>query len=253
MSQWGTKEKPWPIAVSDLDAFDQLMNGIPQLPDEYQPTDESFLRRLDRLEETSAALEIGKALHDGIEQAMYAARRGQLTEADKLVGRSDECEVEFNFARKVDGQWVPLDIELAAYNIIEQDHELVMHTPSGWVQLRGRIDGLRGIVLRDLKSTKKPSAERYQDSWQWRAYLEMMGEGYSRFEYHVFQVAYGKKAEEELAAGQRAKVGVVDYGVVTCHRYPQLRRDLQGITAQLATYLETIGWEPKNKRPMQIF
>ena len=169
--EWGSRERPWPISAGDLDNW-SYFNGPGQNPphESVEPmTDEDFQNRLNRVEETpSAALVVGKCFHAAIEQAMIEVRETQNgLILNRLTGESDGYKVRFEIP--------DLDVELSSYSVVEQDLELIFDTPSGWVHLRGVKDGLRGRVLRDLKSTRKFAAEKYQDAWQWRAYLEAAG------------------------------------------------------------------------------
>ena len=242
---WGSKERPWPIAVSDLDSF-TYYRGAENM------TAEDFANRLNRVREISAPLIIGKAFHNAIERKMIEARTSDSgLSLETFTGESDDLRVDFQTYGLRDGK--ELECSLTLYNIVEQDVELVFQSPEGWIQLRGVIDGLYGTIVRDLKTTKNFKAEKFQDSWQWRAYLIAMGALYERFEYHVFTVQYGKGEEANLAANKPATVGVIDYNMIPCHRYPAMMRDLQGITAELAAYLKLIKWEPPAKRQMQIF
>ena len=163
----------------------------------------------------------------------------------RFTGESDGYKIRFEVPE--------LEVDLASYSVVEQDLELIFDTPSGWVHLRGVKDGLRGTVIRDLKTTKKFSAERYGDAWQWRTYLTMAGPKYRRFDYLVFVVSYGKKQEEALASGRETDVTVREFHQFSCWRYPEMERDLRGVCAELASYLEQIRWEPPPKRQMGIF
>ena len=233
---WGTKVHPWPISAGDLDAWDYYVSN-----DEVSAA--SFLERLNRVGGETLPMVIGKAFHSSIELAMMLAR-DCCTELDVHFDHLAKAEISFT---------VPNLIQLPSYNIIEQDVGFVFDTPSGWVELRGVIDGLRGNTLKELKTTRSFKAERYQDSWQWRAYLSAMGEGYDRLDYEVFQVAYGAPQERAYEADEPFSVEVRENHTVSCWRYPDLLRDLRSVCSQLAGYLETIGWVPPAKRQMDVF
>lgn len=251
--KWGTEERPWPIAVTDLDSWTYFQGpGMNPLHESVEPmTDADFLARLNRTETPSAAVIIGQCFHRAIERTMIAARRKPdepIRITKNVAATHDGATVEFNFASA--GQ----EFRLPVYDQTEQDVELAFRTPSGWVQLRGKIDGLKGRVVQDLKTTSKSfNAHTYQDTWQWRAYLEAMGLNYRRFDFHVFGLSYGKKETAKLATGETPVVMVRSHDALSCYRYPAMRSDLQGVCADLASYLETVGWEPPPKRQMEIF
>ena len=214
-------------------------------------TSDQFLERLNRTEDTNTALIVGQALHNAVETALKTVRdQRQGIQIDRLKGAYDGHQVEFEF---INDDKEPFEVHLDAYDTIEQDGELVFSTPAGWVHLRLKIDGLMGLVVRDLKTTGKFAAERYQDSWQWRAYLQALGPRYSAFEYHVFTLSRSKAHDTALAAGRPIAVRVRDYNMVPCFRYPAMLTHLQGVCAELAAYCEQIGWRPPRKRAMQIF
>ncbi|MCY3985495.1 MAG: hypothetical protein OXF23_00400, partial [Candidatus Dadabacteria bacterium] len=108
-------------------------------------------------------------------------------------------------------------------------------------------------TILDLKTTKKINADKYQDSFQWRAYLAAMGELYTAFEYHVFQLKYGKDQVKAIENGQDTQIAVIDYLPLKCYRYPDMMKDLQGVAAELVSYLKSIEWVPPVKREMAIF
>ena len=248
---WGSKDRPWPISVGDLDSWSYYQGPGRDLAG---MTDADFRKRLNREQDESAPLIIGKCFHAAIEDAMIAARvTGEEVILSSFIGLADGHGVEFVTEGRVSGNGISLNAALQQYTLVEQDLELVFDTPSGWVHLRGVKDGLRGTVIRDIKTTKSFSAEKYQDAWQWRAYLEACGPQYNRFDYLVFTVSHGKKQAAELAAGRMAQVLVTGFHPMSVYRYPNMMRDLQGVASELAVYLEQIEWEPPAKREMQIF
>ena len=242
---WGSKERPWPVRVSDLDSWEYFTGAGADFMSNAE-----FKNRLDGTREFSAAAEIGKAFHEAIERMMI--RFSDTPDAPsplvsaRLSGKGDHREIGFNLTQ--------IDVDLSGCNFVEQDVEMVFQTASGWAQLRGVIDGLRGDVVRDLKTTKKFKAESYQDSWQWRAYLLAMGEEYRRFDYQVFTLRYGVAAERAIAAGDPAGlIDVVDFNTVTCWRYDAMESALRTVTGDLVDYFVRTGWEPPVKREMAVF
>ena len=252
-SGWGDRNRPWPISVGDLDSWSYFRKTLDQ---PFGMSDAEFLRRLNRLDTVGPPAIIGKAFHSVIEQIRREARRnpGVSYEIDDFVARSDGYDVEFSTLDPRTG--LRLEIDIPSYTVIEQDVEMLFDTPSGWVHLRGVVDGMVGNTIIDLKTKKVSSAlsdikiGRYQDSWQWRSYLAAMGDQCRRFDYLVFACKYDTSA---FASNSVCKVQIVGYHTFSCWRYPRLEQDLQGIAAELASYLEEIGWEPPAKREMDTF
>ena len=195
---WGSRERPWPISVGDLDSWEFFRASAGQ---PWEMSDESFQNRLARREPVGPPAIIGKAFHSAIENAMIAMRTSQAAHDFSTLEGTTEEGITVSFATTDPrGRRAPVDVTLPAYTVVEQDVELIFETPQGWIQLRGVIDGLRGHDILDLKTTKKFTATKFTDSWQWRAYLAAMGEQYKTFEYHVFTLSYGQPAEKAISA-----------------------------------------------------
>ena len=243
---WGTAERPWQIPVSLLDSWVWYRDNPEML------TPEGFLARLDRTEPKGAPAIIGSAFHNGIERAMVETRSAevQTTPFNAFYGNGDGHQVEFSTYGNNTGD---VDIELASYSIVEQALSKVISTPEGHVELRGRLDGIRGNTILDLKTTKSFKAEKFQDAFQWRTYLMMGGEQYRLFEYHVFTLSYGKVAERRLAAGEVPHVTITDYHQLSCTRYDEMERDVIGVVAELCDYVKTIRWNPRERKAMRTF
>lgn len=114
-----------------------------------------------------------------------------------------------------------IDAELALPPIRELKAEHVMQTAAGPVTLVGKVDALDGLTERDYKLSERFDAERYIDSYQWRAYLMMFGA--TRFVYDVFVARYDED-----------RVYVYDYHQLVFHRYPEIEVDVQREVEALA-------------------
>lgn len=135
------------------------------------------------------------------------ARDGEVLSIHTLDGWT------FDF-RELDGHIVwPATRELKVTRLFD--------TPSGPVTLVGQCDAVAGKV-RDLKLTERLDAEKYIDSWQWRAYLLMFGA--REFVYDVFQGSYGP----------RNVVQITNYLSMSFYAYPEMERDVQGIVNEVA-------------------
>ncbi len=248
--EWGSQEKPWPISIGDLDNWEWYKRTETM-------TAEAFLKRLNRVDDVGAPVIVGEAFHAMVERVMRHRRKeAEDFSMHKVTGVTrDGLKIAFTFNPDV-------RIELLQYETVEQDCELRFDTPYGWVWLRGVIDGVRGTIVRDMKTTTATRGtqkyarklESLQDSWQWRAYLEMMGPKYRTFEYHIISLKIDKKIEDALAAGASdLTIPCTGYMLMRCQRYANMRNDLQGVAAELAHYLRDTGWEPPAKRDMAIF
>ena len=256
---WGSRDRPWPISVGDLDNWSYFQSTLGQ---PWEKSDEAFQRDLNRLGTVGPPAYIGKAFHSTIEQFMMTARDnpGTSYELSDFIGIAEPEGYRVRFFTESAKRGTKLDVKFPAYTVVEQDVEIYFETPSGWVHLRGVIDGLLGNTIVDLKTKKVSSPntpikpEKYMDSWQWRAYLMQMGERYRRFQYHVFGAYYTVDvAAKAFERGEVANVLLMGYHPFDCWRYPAMESDLQGVAAELASYLVTIDWQPPKKRQMKIF
>ena len=122
---WGTRERPWPIAVSTLDAWKWF--------NQSEMTDEEFRHRLEHQDKPTVEAQVGQALHRAVEVLMMDVRTGGPVSLQSLVGmHREEPDVSFLFA--LDSG---LDINLDHCMIVEQDVQWTINTGLGWVTLRG--------------------------------------------------------------------------------------------------------------------
>lgn len=163
---------------------------------------EELLKRLRGQSEPTDAMMAGRAFHKLFELAEY----GQ----DLLSPTVDGWQ--FVFA---------IDEQIALPAIRELKGETLFQTPSGPVTLVGKVDAIHGITVHDYKLTERFDAERYADSYQWRAYLCMFGA--SRFVYDVFVGRYDQQ-----------RVTVYDYQRFPITAYPTMRDDVQREVSALA-------------------
>jgi hypothetical protein len=84
--------------------------------------------------------------------------------------------------------------------------------------VKGRVDGITGKLVTDLKATEQFDAERYVDGLQWRFYLDMTGA--DRFDWHVFQIYQdGDPATDGFLYAVRG------YHKLTQYRYAGMHED----------------------------
>jgi hypothetical protein len=182
------------ISVTDLDSYLYWKSSEDM---EF----ESLLKRLRGEEPPTQPMMAGRAFHTVFENA-------DVGDLDRVT----QDGFEFVFA---------LDHDIALPPIRELKGEVVLDTPSGPVTLVGKVDSLDGITVHDYKLTERFDAERYADSYQWRAYLSMFWA--KRFVYDVFQGRYD---------GNR--ITVYAYERLSFSAYPSMRRDVEMAVAGLA-------------------
>lgn len=140
------------------------------------------------------------------------------------------------YAHDVDG-WTfdfgALDHEFVVPPFREVKGEKLYETPSGPVTLVGKVDGLDARVVHDEKLTERWEAEKYLDSLQWRAYLDMFGA--DKFVYDVFHASYRRRNDEIV----KGVVTIRDYHVLPFYRYPDIARDVRRAVVELADVIIT--------------
>lgn len=162
---------------------------------------DDLLARIRGTEEPTQQMLAGRAFHKVFEEC---------TEGEIRVTQADGFEFEF-----------ACDKEIAVPSIRELKGEVLVQTPSGPVTLVGKVDALHGRTVIDYKLTERFDAERYTDSYQWRAYLMMFQA--SAFDYEVFQCKY-----------DGPRVVVYDHHGMRFMPYPNMRADVERVVCDLA-------------------
>jgi hypothetical protein len=114
------------------------------------------------------------------------------------------------------------------------DIDLVLPTVSeiaasrvyGDLLVTGRLDGLRGRVVTEFKTTERFDADRYFEGLQWRFYLDMTGA--DRFDWHVFQMSERAPKTYEI----------YQYHQLTQFRYNGLRADCEKAAADYLVFAQ---------------
>lgn len=186
------------ISVTDLDSY------LYWLEAEDMPL-EDLLVRLRGEEEPNEKMFAGRAFHTLLEHA---------SESDLAVARVDGFEFIFQ-----------LDSTIAVPVIRELKGEVIIQTKFGPVTLVGKVDAMHGRRVTDYKLTERFDAERYADSYQWRAYLSMFDA--TEFVYEAFEYRYDPKS---------AAPRLIVYGhqSLRFNAYPGMRADLERKVEDLA-------------------
>lgn len=189
--------------ASALDEFRRYQSGETFTGDEY--TAEAFVSHLTDRQET-AKMAAGTAVHRALEIAGF----GELSESEQ-------------FGWKID---FLLDADLALPTL----REIPMSREHNGVTLFGRVDSITGSTVRDIKTTERIDADRYAESYQWRAYLWMSGR--NRFIYDVLTV----KIDED-----KRTVVVSDHVPLVFNRYPALDREVEALLDEYAAAVRSLG------------
>lgn len=96
----------------------------------------------------------------------------------------------------------------------------------GGLWVRGRVDGCKGKVINDFKTTGQFDPERYMESFTWRFYLDLSDA--DRFDYHVFVTS--EKAEKHYE--------VYQYHKLSQFRYPGLHKDCLEVALEYERFAE---------------
>lgn len=158
-------------------------------------TTEELISRLRRESPPNRAMAMGTAWHAILEQPP----------ADELVVVERDG---FTFL-------IECDAEITLPQIREIRAEKTYVVDGVTVTLTGGCDGITGNVVTDHKLTARPDPEKYLDSYQWRAYLDIYGADV--FEYILYQ------ALDQEAKGQVIIKDVVPFRF---YRYPEMVSDL---------------------------
>ena len=146
------------LSVTDVDAIMAWIDSDSDI--------DALLRRLRREEPPTRAMMAGRAFHKVMENAS----------GDLETAIADGFS--FRFA---------IESEIAIPPIRELKGEIEISTSIMPVTLVGVVDGMKGKVVTDYKLTSYFDAERYINSFQWKAYLTMFKA--DRFNYEVFTMS----------------------------------------------------------------
>jgi hypothetical protein len=169
---------------------------------------DDLIARLTHAEQPTPAMEAGRAFA-------------------KLMERHPDGPVDDSLV--VDGWrffFDEVDADLSRAALREIKAEKVYATPDGPVTLVAKADGVNGRTVHDQKLTGRWDAEKYLESLQWRAYLDLFDA--DTFVYDVF---VGKVDD------RRQTVNVTDYHRLAFYRYPQLGRDVERAVRDLAAVI----------------
>lgn len=189
--------------ASRLDEFRRYLSGETFAGDEYTP--EAFTAYLTERAETPK-MEAGTAVH----RALELAGDGEIEETEQLGWR-----IRFE-----------LDDALPLPTL----REIPLSRRHHGTTLFGRVDSITKTTVHDIKTTAQVEADRYADSYQWRAYLWMSGR--DRF---VYDCLKAKIDEDNLV------ITITEYVQLTFHRYARLDQDVEILLDRYAETIDALG------------
>jgi hypothetical protein len=175
------------ISVTDLDSYLYWLSSEDMTLDQ-------LVARLRGQEPPGPNMLAGRAFHSLLETAGLGE-----------IGSAERDGWTFKFE---------LDAELPIPVVRELKAERVLNIGGQRVTLVGKVDALQGTLVRDYKLTERFDAERYADSYQWRAYLSMFHA--TAFVYDVFQCVYD---DDQV-------VRITDYHQLRFSAYPEMLADV---------------------------
>jgi hypothetical protein len=132
-------------------------------------------------------------------------------------------------------------------NHLSMVHEMtancVFKTNYFYIQVSGRIDGVEGAHVRDVKTKfRSVDVQEYLDSYQWRYYLHMTGLDY--FFYDVFEVqGFDQACKQELvfdsAKTFQYPIQVLEPVEIRCERYDGMQHELTTLLNDFLDYIHS--------------
>lgn len=105
----------------------------------------------------------------------------------------------------------------------------VYETNYGPIQVSGRVDGLEGLFIRDIKTKfRNVNPQEYRDSLQWKFYLDM--QELETFYYDVFEVKGFKELPVQAPYTIPESLLIIPHEPIECNAY-------EGMQARLITEL----------------
>lgn len=136
--------------------------------------------------------------------------------------------------------------------IYRRNHQLMVHemtvasifkTNYFYIQVSGRVDGMEGAHVRDVKTKFRDVAvQEYLDSYQWRYYLHMTGLDY--FFYDVFQVLGFDQVLKKSLLFDPSKTFQESIQVqapveIKCERYDGMHQELTTLLNDFLDYIHS--------------
>lgn len=180
------------VSVTDIDALRFYLHPpVPEMEIEL----EALLRRLRREEPPTPAMLAGTAFHTALETIEDGDHDGF------VVG-------DYTFSFNLDAS---IDLPI----IRETKGELDVIVGDCRATLVGKVDGVYGKRVDDHKLTERFDAEKYLDSFQWKAYLHIFDA--DEFRWNIFEAVEGAPKNYVIRNFHPLKI----------HRYPGMAEDVE--------------------------
>lgn len=190
--------------ASRLDEYRLYLTG--EMYDGSEYTAEEFIKRMTTHAE-SPQMAAGTAVHNLVEDVGYGV----------LPVHAD-----------MNGWHVHFDLDADA--AVPLSREVPLFREHNGIPLYGRCDAISANAVHDIKTTSAIDADRYLDSYQWRAYLWMSGR--QRFVYDIFRV----KVEDDIKV-----VTVLEYVPLKLTAYPNLARDVERLLEEFDACIKALA------------
>lgn len=162
------------VSVTTLEKFRRYLDGVSSYD-----TEESLIESLKGLFKGNDKTDFGSAYHQVIE--------GRCENYGGNIFVKDRNGKEYVFTQSQSAPAIIYKCNHCAM-VHEMDCNKVYDTVYGPLQVTARIDGVEGIIVRDIKTRFKPlsSDDDYRNSVQWKLYLDMLG--LNKFYFDVFEI-----------------------------------------------------------------
>ncbi|HRS66744.1 MAG TPA: hypothetical protein P5519_12755 [Spirochaetia bacterium] len=210
------------ISVTTLEKFRRFIDGVSS-----DDTEESLIESLKGLFKGNDKTDFGGAYHKIIEGEFENYAGNIFVTYDKTK------QFVFNYAQAAPALSYRRNHPLMVHEV---DVRKIFETTYGSIQVTGRLDGLEGATVRDLKTRfKQMNDADYADSFQWKFYLEMLG--LDTFFYDVFEIK-GFDALPEKRPFIMPEVSIIAHEPIKCERYKTMSEDVQSILNHFMDYID---------------
>jgi hypothetical protein len=216
------------ISVTTLEKFRRYINEVSSFD-----TEASLIESLKGMFKGNDKTKFGQAYHKIIEGDFHKV--------------NDEIKVKC-FEKKILDEFIftPAQaVPALAYRISHPalTHEMSVckeyETLHGIIQVTGRVDGIEGMIIRDVKTRfKSLDVEEYIESSQWKFYLDMLESDI--FFYDVFEI----QSIQRVANKQpyRLDVRVVAHDPIRCDRYSNMTNEINTLLNDFMDYINNRGF-----------
>ncbi len=207
------------ISVTTLEKFRRYMASTSPFD-----TEESLMETIRGLFKGNDKTEFGTAYHSAVEGKFQPVPDGSqiLYQVNDFMFSLDQIAPALRYREEH-----PLVVQEMTISKIYQTN----YFP---IQVSGRIDGIEGCQIRDVKTKfRYPKTDEYVDSYQWRFYLDMME--LDTFYYDIFEV----EGFDQLPMTKPyfIDVDVTAHPEIPCLRYSNLHRDVMSLLNLFLDYV----------------